>query len=95
MPELQAIARYIITAGNEERVLALLEELAAASRAEPGNIAFDPYVSPTDPRKIALLERYTSREAFEEHRATEHFQRIVLDQLVHLLDERTVEQLDA
>jgi quinol monooxygenase YgiN len=95
MSELQAIARYTITPGNEDRVVALIEELAAASRAEPGNISFDAYRKTDDPSKLVLLERYASRDAFTAHRATSHFKALVIDQIVPLLQHRIVDEFDA
>lgn len=95
MSELQAIARYTITAGNEERVMALIEELATASRAEPGNISFDAYRKTDDPSKLVLLERYASRDAFAAHRATSHFKALVIDQIIPLLQHRVVDEFDA
>lgn len=93
--EVQVIARYTIAAGNEEAVHALLRELAAAARTEPGNLAFDVCALVSDPRQVVLLERYVSRAAFEDHRTTPHFRRLVLEQIVPLLDSRVVEQFDA
>ena len=94
MAELQVIARYTISAGKEDEVLALLPTLTEATRTEPGNISFVAYRQLDDDRKIVLLERYASREAFAAHRETPHFERIVLGQLVPLLDSRVVEQYD-
>ncbi|MEW2547316.1 antibiotic biosynthesis monooxygenase family protein [Streptomyces sp. NPDC047002] len=95
MPELQVIARYTVAGGNEDEVLALLSDLAAASRAEPGNRAFVVYRQLDDPRGIVLLERYASREAFADHRETPHFRDLVLGRIVPLLDSRVVELYDA
>jgi len=93
--QLQAIARYIVPPENRQSVLGLLRELATESRKEPGNISFEIYENVEDPSKVVLLERYQSREAFGLHRATPHFHRLVLDQIVPLLSERVVEELDA
>ena len=95
MPELQVIARYTVTPGNRDRVLALLPQVAAASRTEPGNLSFEVYENTADPTVVVLLERYVSREAFAAHRETPHFQDLVLARLVPLLETRTVEQFDA
>jgi len=91
MPQIQVIARYTVSAGNEEKVVALLREAAPLSRSEPGNLDYTPYVDPDDPRRVVLLERYVSREAIDAHRETAHFQEIVLAQIVPLLEERIVE----
>jgi quinol monooxygenase YgiN len=95
MPELQVIARHTMRPGTETEVLALVAELVTAARTEPGNLAFDAYRNVDEPRSYVLLERYASREAFADHRATDHFKDIVLDRLVPLLESRTVEALDA
>jgi quinol monooxygenase YgiN len=93
--QLQVIARYDVPAENHDRVLDLLRQLAEASRAEPGNLAFDIFEDIDDPTRIVLLERYVSRDAFAAHRETAHFGDLVLGQIVPLLASRTVEQLDA
>ncbi len=95
MSELQAIARYVVPAENHGRTLDLLRRLAERTRSEPGNISFDIFENIDDPSRIVLLERYVSREAFAAHRETPHFKELVLDQIVPLLTDRTVEQLDA
>jgi quinol monooxygenase YgiN len=94
MPELQVIARYTISEGNEDEVVALLPKLAEASRSEPGNVSFVAYRRLDDDRAIVLLERYASRDAFAAHRETPHFKDLVLGQIVPLLDSRVVEAYD-
>ena len=94
MSELQVIARHAIAAGNEDKVYALLADLIAAARTEPGNLAFDAFRSTEDPLRYVLLERYTSREAFADHRETRHFKEIMLGQILPLLANRDIEQYD-
>lgn len=94
MPELQVIARYTVAAGNEDAVLALLPQLAEASRGEPGNVSFVAYRQLDDERDIVLLERYASREAFATHRDSPHFKDLVLGRIAPLLDSRVVETYD-
>lgn len=94
MTELQVIARYTISAGKQDEVLALLPQVAEASRAEPGNVSFVAYRELGDDRGIVLLERYTSREAFAAHRETAHFNDLVLGKIVPLLESRVVELYD-
>ncbi len=72
-------------------MLDLVAELEIASRAEPGCLAFDAYSKTGDASALVLLERYESAAAFEAHRTTPHFERLVLGQIVPLLRERTVE----
>ena len=94
MTELQVIARHTIAAGNEDKVYALLPQLISGARSEPGNLAFDAYPALDDPSNYVLLERYTSRAAFADHRETPHFKQIMLDQILPLLANRVIEQYD-
>lgn len=95
MTELQVIARHTIAAGNEDQVHKLLPQLIAAARTEPGNLAFDAYFALNDPTNYVLLERYTSRDAFAEHRETAHFKDLMLGRILPLLSNRVIEQYDA
>jgi quinol monooxygenase YgiN len=94
LTELQVIARHTISPGNEDRVHELLPQLITAARSEPGNLAFDAYSALGDPTNYVLLERYTSRAAFAEHRETAHFKDIMLGQILPLLSHRVIEQYD-
>ena len=94
MTELQVIARYTISAGQQDEVLALLAKLIEAVREEPGNLAFTVYRQVGDDREVVLLERYASREALAAHRETAHFKDLVLGQIVPRLDSRVVEIYD-
>ncbi|MET4638130.1 quinol monooxygenase YgiN [Mycetocola sp. 2940] len=88
----QVIAHYSVQPGEAERVLELLADLTAASRAEPANLAYDYYRSPIDENHIVIIERYTDVAGFAAHRASQHFQRIGLNQIIPLLASRTVEE---
>jgi quinol monooxygenase YgiN len=94
MPQVQLIARHTMKPGTENQVLPLVEQLVDAARTEPGNLAFDAYRSFREPSSYVLLERYASHEAVAAHRATAHFQEIVIGQLVPLLADRTIEEFD-
>jgi quinol monooxygenase YgiN/predicted GNAT family acetyltransferase len=91
MSQLQVIARYTVTFGNELEVASLLSQLADATRAEPGNVSFATYRELDDDRKLVLLERYASLDAFTAHRATSHYNDLVLGQIVPRLESRVVE----
>ena len=94
MHEVQLIARHTMKPGTEHDVLPLVEQLIDAARTEPGNLAFDAYRSLRDPNTYVLLERYASRDALAAHRATAHFQQIVIEQLVPQLASRTIDEFD-
>ncbi len=48
-----------------------------------------------DRRRFLLLEKYVDRAAFDAHRATKHFTEVAVKQIRPLLDDRSVEILDA
>jgi quinol monooxygenase YgiN/predicted GNAT family acetyltransferase len=94
MTELQVIARYTVTFGNELEVASLLAQLGEATRAEPGNLSSATYRQIDDERDVVLLERYASLDALNAHRATAHYQDLLLSQIVPRLDSRVVEIYD-
>jgi quinol monooxygenase YgiN len=94
MAQVQLIARHTVKPGHESEVFALLAGFIDAARSEPGNLAFDAYRKIGDDRSYVLLERYASREALAEHRATPHFTQTLLGTIVPLLDSRTIEEYD-
>ncbi|MCX4965619.1 antibiotic biosynthesis monooxygenase [Streptomyces sp. NBC_00654] len=84
------VARYRTKPGEEDTVLPLLDTMAAASRQEPGNLAYRVHQGIEDPRAIVLYEEYATEADFTAHCATPHFQDIVLGQVVPLLESRDV-----
>lgn len=82
------MARYVVTEGHESKVARLLRKNAEASRSEPGCLEFSVYQEIDDSRAFLLYERYTSEDAFQAHRWTPHFEDIIEQQVVPLLDER-------
>jgi quinol monooxygenase YgiN len=83
------VARWRANAGSEDRVVGVLEELTAASRAEPGCLGYTPHRSTEDPRDFVIYERYADEAAFETHVDSEHFKGLVLEEAVpNLLESR-------
>jgi quinol monooxygenase YgiN len=82
------VVRMRVAEGNEARVEELIPELAGASRAEPGCELYIPCRDPEDARSYLFFEQYRDRAAFEEHGASEHFQRLAAGELVGLMESR-------
>jgi quinol monooxygenase YgiN len=80
------VVRMRVKEGEEENALAVIRELAAESRQEPGNEAYAPCVDPEDPRSILFYEQYADKAAFEAHGSSDHFQRLAAGKLWDLLD---------
>ncbi|MEA5364112.1 antibiotic biosynthesis monooxygenase family protein [Amycolatopsis sp., V23-08] len=91
MTELQVIARHTIAPGQEEAIRVFYPRLVEAALTEPGCLAFEAYHRLDDEREVVLLERYASREAFDDHRETSHFKELVLGEIVPRLAHRVVE----
>lgn len=80
------VVRMKVAEGNEERAAQIIPELARASRTEPGCEQWIPCRDSEDPRSYLVYEQYRDRAAFEEHGATEHFQRLGAGELFGLLE---------
>jgi quinol monooxygenase YgiN len=92
---LTVIARYVVGEGHDATVARLLRKNAEASRTEPECLEFSVYQEIDDPRTFLLYERYTSEDAFQAHRRTPHFQNIIEQQVVPLLDKRVWTRVEA
>ena len=82
------VVRMKATEGEEERALEVMAELAEASRREPGCEAYVPCRDPEDPRSFLFYEQYRDKAAFDEHGASEHFQRLAVGELFTLMESR-------
>jgi quinol monooxygenase YgiN len=82
------VVRMKAKEGEEERALEVMRELAQASRQEPGCEAYVPCRDPEDPRAFLFYEQYRDKAAFEEHGASDHFQRLALNGLFELMESR-------
>lgn len=78
--------------GKADELRALLEDLVAASREEPGNLRYDLWIDQTDPTRFVLDELYVDSAANSAHRATPHFQNYLSQ--INDLAERTAAALD-
>ncbi len=74
----------------------LKEESEASVRLEPGVIAIFPMYQKENPTEIRILEIYASREAYESHLKTPHFQHyktttLVMVKSLRLVDMETID----
>ncbi len=82
------VVRMTVQEGNEDEALATMRELTEASRQEPGCELYIPVQDPENPRSFLFYEQYRDRAAFEEHGASEHFQRLAAGKLFGLMESR-------
>ena len=69
------LAKWIAKPGEEDAVAAAIDSLIEPSRAEPGNLLYQPHRDPADPRVFLLYEQYVDEDAYRAHGESEHFQR--------------------
>jgi quinol monooxygenase YgiN len=88
------VAHYYAKEGKADEIAAILKEMVTLSRAEPGCLVYYVNRSQDDPRKFLLYEQYRSREDYEAHKATPHFQEKILNTVVPMLESRVPEFYD-
>lgn len=84
------VARYRTLPGREDAVLFVLDQVAAASRQEPGCLGYRVHQGTEDPRAVVLYEEYATEADFTAHCATPHFRQLVLGEVVPQLESRDV-----
>ena len=80
--------------GEAERVTEVIKKMTPLSRAEAGNVFYQAQVNPEDPETFFLYEQYTDAQAYEDHKATPHFQENVFGYILEYLAERSVKTYD-
>lgn len=87
------VARWRMAPEAVPEVLALVADLREQSLAEPGNQGYEAFQSAGEPGELLLLERYADQAAIEAHRASAHYQALVVRRILPLLSGRQVELL--
>jgi quinol monooxygenase YgiN len=72
MPEVVVVVHFHASEGRGADALAALGDLSVPTHAEEGCAAFALHTAAGDPDHIVLIERWASREALDQHLATEH-----------------------
>jgi quinol monooxygenase YgiN len=82
-------AKWRAKAGKEDRLLQVIREMTAPSRAEPGNLFYQAQRSIDDPLLFYLYEQYADEDAYQAHMDSEHFTRLVKNEAIpELLESR-------
>lgn len=87
-------ATWKAKAGEADAIISLLAQVRRAALAEPGCLRFDVHRSLEDRSVFFLYEQYTSEAAFDEHAASDHVRRFVVDDAVHRLESRRRERFE-
>jgi quinol monooxygenase YgiN len=89
------IVRMRFAAEDRETINDILQQLAVASRQEPGCVTYVPHTVEDDPSMVVIYEQYLDRAASEFHRTTPHFKKFAVGGLYQLMRQREVENLTA
>ncbi len=79
---------WVAKPGNEAQVREILQKMGELSRQEPGVITYTTHIDPENPREFFIYEKYHDESGLEAHQQTEHFQTMVLQQAIPLLESR-------
>jgi quinol monooxygenase YgiN len=82
---------FVFAPEDADKAERLLRELRNESRKEDGVISFDVGRSKEKPNVFALWEVYKDKASLESHTATEHFQRLVVEGVRILAQQRNAE----
>lgn len=83
-------AKWQVKEGQLDTVLRLLTDVTKQSRLEAGNLFYKVHQSNTDANTLILFEGYADDSAVATHRNSDHFQTIVMGQIIPLLTNREV-----
>ncbi|WP_312075977.1 putative quinol monooxygenase [Chryseobacterium sp.] len=83
-------AKWEIKEGKLDAVLQILKEASQKSSEEKGNLFYKIHQSKTDENTLILFEGYENESAVEFHRNSEHYQNLVVKQIIPLLENREV-----
>lgn len=84
-------AIWTVKPGREHIVREALEQLTPATRAEPGNLYYQPYADPDAPNEFRIFEVYSDADAFAAHGQSDHFREHALGKAIPELESRVRE----
>ncbi len=81
-------AKWQVKEGKLDAVIQIMKEAAQKSSQEKGNVFYKIHQSHTDQNTLILFEGYENESALEFHRNSEHYQNLVVTQVIPLLENR-------
>lgn len=83
-------ARWKVKAGHLETVMKLLKEVRSLTILEQGNLFYKVHESRADANTLIIFEGYADEMAQKAHMESVHFKKLVIEQIVPLLEDREV-----
>jgi quinol monooxygenase YgiN len=87
-------AQWNVKEGKLDEVLHVLTQAAKKSSEEKGNLFYKIHQSKSDQNTLILFEGYENETALEFHKNSEHYQNLVVKEIVPLLESREVILMD-
>ena len=81
-------SQLVVREGSEEAVAAVMPELVAASRSEPGCLLYLAHRHLEDGRRFMFYEQYVDEAAFRAHTEQEHYRRLVVNVIAPAVESR-------
>ena len=89
-PPIHVFARWKVKEGYLETIVELLKVVQARTIREKGNLFYQIHQSRADANTLILFEGYADEVAQQAHMGSEHYKKLVAEQIVPLLEEREV-----
>lgn len=89
------VARWQPLPESYDAVVQIIGQLRPQSLAEPGCLGYQVFESMAEPRTVLILEHYRDAQALDAHKASAHYQALVVGRALPLLATRQVEVLQA
>jgi quinol monooxygenase YgiN len=83
-----------VKAGTEEEAIRYLTAMIEPTRAEEGNIFYQPHRSASEPNRFFIYEQYEDVAAIDFHRQTPHFQEYIANGLFNIMESRSPEMYE-
>ena len=82
------VAKWTAKAGEEDAIAAAVASLLEPSRAETGNLFYQPHRDPANPLVFFFYEQYVDEAAYTAHVESEHFKQWGFGDAIPRLEER-------
>ncbi len=90
---IELIVKWKINESEIDRILKMLPELAEKTKKEEGNVSYAIYQSEGDANEFILHEQYRDANAVEAHKNSEHYQKLVVKEIIPHLTLREVNRV--
>lgn len=87
-------AQWNVKEGRLDEVLQILTQAVKKSSEEEGNLFYKIHQSKSNQNTLILFEGYENETALELHKNSEHYQNLVVKEIVPLLESREVIFMD-